>query len=60
MADCIRALLTSLRIKIEACHARHPNTCLVVWSASSFQVTELVIRAVAQALGLPWHPLIPL
>jgi hypothetical protein len=45
---------------IEACHDRHPNTCLIAWSAGSFQVTELVIRALVQAFGLPWHPLLPL
>lgn len=60
MADRIALILAGLQTKIERCHDRHPNTCLVVWSASSFQVVEFVIRFVAQAFGLPWHPLLPL
>ena len=60
MADSIALTLARLQTKIELCHDRHPNTCLVVWSAGSFQVAEFILRFIIQAVGLPWHPLLPL
>jgi hypothetical protein len=52
--------MTRLHGWIERCHARHPNTCLVAWSAGSFQVIEFLLRIISGSLGVPWHPLIGL
>ena len=51
-------VLIRLQDKAERCHARHPNSCLVVWSATSFQVTDTMLRMLAEHFGIPWHPLI--
>ena len=59
MGTGIRArIIAALIAKVERCHNDHPNACLVVWSASSFQATEGILRGLFDLIGVNAAPFI--